>query len=166
MSLKLYPTTPKARRRLSHASALGGALLSLVLLTSSGCEDNAIGRSCDVTSDAGAMQAVFNGQALECPTRLCVKPSRNMGVAKPVDTTAYCTAECSKDSDCEGEGRDKSNSRDKRCQTGFTCGVAFEVGPLCCKKICVCRDFIPAKEGIPTPASCDKSKGTSTCQNL
>jgi len=128
-----------------------------------GCESKAIGRPCDVQSDASAMQAVFNGQALECPSRICIKPSKEQNVS-PSDTASYCTSECSKDSDCDGERRDPTNTRDKRCKTGFVCGVGFEVGPLCCKKLCLCRDFVNASGGLQTPASC--SKGVSTCQNL
>src|SRR5256885_1038101 len=105
---------------------LGGvALLCLVALVGTACEDKAIGRPCDVQSDAGAMQAVFNGQALECPSRICVKPSREQSVAV-TDTAPYCTAECSKDSDCDGERRDPSHGRDKRCKSGFVCGVGVE----------------------------------------
>jgi len=164
----LCPTTPKARPSVPNVyrngcAALCALLVSAVALASAGCEDKAIGRRCDVQADASATQAVFNGQALECPTRLCLKPPRYQGVAKEVDTAPYCTAECSKDSDCDGEVRDKNNGRDKRCETGFVCGVAFEVGPLCCKKVCLCKDFVPAA-GVPAPISC--VKGMSTCPNL
>jgi hypothetical protein len=148
------------------AALLGVFLLGGAALLGSGCENKAIGRPCDVQSDASAMQAVFNGQALECPSRICIKPSREQGVATDTMTAPYCTAECSKDSDCDGERRDPSNGRDHRCQSGFVCGVGFEVGPLCCKKLCLCRDFISQMGGLQTPASCDKSKGVSTCQNL
>jgi hypothetical protein len=148
------------------SAVLGVALLGALAFGTTACEDKAIGRPCDVSSDAGAMQAVFNGQALECPTRLCVKPSRDQAVARPVDTAPYCSAECSKDSDCDGERRDKTNPRDKRCETGFVCGVAFEVGPLCCKKVCLCKDFITVPQGgLPVPASC-KAGSPSTCANL
>jgi len=163
MMRKPIPTSLTARH-LCSALTLLGTLSSLVFVLAA-CEDKAIGRRCDVQADAGLNQAVFNGQALECPTRICVKPARDMGVAKAVDTAPYCTAECSKDSDCDGETRDRSNGADKRCTSGFVCGVGFEVGPLCCKKICLCKDFIPAT-GLPAAASCDKSKGVSTCQNL
>lgn len=145
----------------ARVSALG---LLFAALSLTACEDKAIGRRCDVQADAGATQAVFNSQALECPSRICVKPSRDMAVAKVVNTAAYCTAECSKDSDCDdGELRDRKDGTDRRCESGFVCGVAFEVGPLCCKKICLCKDFIPGN-GVPTPSSCNK--GVSTCQNL
>lgn len=145
---------------LPRAAALGLILAALGL---SACEDKAIGRRCDVQADAGLTQAVYNGQALECPTRICVKPSRDNAVATQVDTAPYCTAECSKDSDCDGEVRDRKDGTDRRCATGFVCGVAFEVGPLCCKKICLCKDFLP-KTGAPAPTSCNKA--VSTCPNL
>lgn len=139
-------------------------LLCGLALGAAACEDQAIGRPCDVQADAGALQAVYNGQALECPSRICLKPARDNTVARTVDTVAYCTAECSKDSDCDGETRSKSNPRDRRCTTGFVCGVAFEVGPLCCKKLCLCKDFLPeGKTQLQTPASCMSS--TSMCQN-
>jgi hypothetical protein len=162
MMRKSCPKTTTARRLLS-ALSLAGALSSLVFVLSA-CEDKAIGRRCDVQADAGPMQAVFNGQALECPTRICLKPARDNNVASNVDTAPYCTAECSSDSDCDGETRDRSNGADRRCKGGFVCGVGFEVGPLCCKKICVCKDFVPAT-GLPPPVTCDKAKG-SECQNL
>ena len=157
---------PWARSRAVRLVALA-AVLSAVTLVAAACEDKAIGRPCDVQSDAGAMQAVFNGQALECPSRICVKPARDQGVATESQTSAYCTAECSNDSDCDGERRDPSNGRDRRCTMGYVCGVAFEVGPLCCKKICLCKDFVNVPAGgLQTPSSCDKSRGVSTCQNL
>jgi hypothetical protein len=163
MMRKSCPTTLTARHLFS-ALLLLGALGTLTVVTTA-CEDKAIGRQCDVEADAGTQQAVFNGQALECPTRICVKPAVQQGVPDNKGTAAYCTAECSKDSECDGETRDSTSPNDKRCTKGFVCAVAFEVGPLCCKKLCMCKDFIPAT-GLPTPASCDKSKGTSTCQNL
>src|SRR5688572_2499986 len=82
MMRKSCPTTTTARRLLS-ALSLAGALSSLVFVLAA-CEDKAIGRRCDVQADAGPMQAVFNGQALECPTRICLKPARDNGVASTV----------------------------------------------------------------------------------
>jgi hypothetical protein len=137
-------------------------------LAASGCENNAIGRVCDVQSDASITMATFNPQALECPSRVCVKPSKDGDLARQIDTTSLCTAECSKDSDCDdSETRNASNPRDKRCRTGFVCGIAFEVGPLCCKKLCICKDFknIPPS-GLPTPAPCTPAMATGTCPNV
>jgi hypothetical protein len=149
--------------RQTLAVSLLGATLAAGVFVLTACEDKAIGRRCDLQADAGAQQAGYNGQALECPTRICVKPAYEQGVADK-QTAPYCTAECSKDSDCDGETRDSKNGADRRCTTGFMCGIAFEVGPLCCKKLCLCKDFIP-KEGLPPRTSCDKGKG-GTCQNL
>jgi hypothetical protein len=147
----------------SHAALFA---VSLAAVAAGGCEDKAIGRVCDVQApDAGSQLAVFNGQALECPSRICLRPSKEPAVARLVDTAPLCTAECSKDSDCEdGETRDGQNPRDRRCKTKWVCGVAFEVGPLCCKKLCMCQDFLP---GPPqTPPSCVPGNTVSTCANI
>jgi hypothetical protein len=160
MSPKSCATTPAAR----PATAFYGlALLSAAAVLGTGCENNAIGRPCDVQQDGGAMQALVNAQALECPSRICFKPSRDQGVAT-TDTASYCTAECSKDSDCDGERRDPSNPRDHRCKSGFVCGVGVAVGSFCCKKICLCRDFLNQMGGLTSPSYC--TKATSVCQNL
>jgi hypothetical protein len=91
-----------------------------------------------------------------------LRPAKDSLVASEVKTAAVCSAECSKDSDCEGETRGEKPA-DLRCEKGFVCGVAFEVGPLCCKKLCVCRDFVSG--GLPKPASCSLPEGERTCKN-
>ncbi len=143
-------------------------LLSLSLplaLAAAACENNAVGRPCDVRSDGGSLQGSFNREALECPTRLCVKPALQFGGRNVTPETApHCSAECSSDSDCDGEKRvdpPSKNPRDHRCVNGFVCGITFEVGPLACKKICLCKDFLPDPKTKPReyqsaihPASC------------
>jgi hypothetical protein len=141
MTLKLFVTSKMLLR------AVGAMSLALLVGGSVGCEDKAIGRPCDVQSDAGPSQAVINGQALECPTRLCLKPARDSLVSKPVTTTALCSAECSNDGDCDGDRRG-AGTGDFRCESGFTCGVATVTGSFCCKKVCICRDFLPG--GVAT----------------
>ncbi len=136
------------------------------LTGASGCEDKAIGRVCEVQADAGSEQAVLNGQALECPTRLCLRPAPDSTVAQSVDTTALCTAECSKDSDCDGaETRSAGNTRDKRCRTGFVCGIATATGSVaCCKKLCLCKDFLVIPpSGLETPVVCDRNRNPGVC---
>jgi len=154
--------------RQAFTNLLGAVTLAVCAAAAGGCENNAIGRPCDVQSDAAALQAVVNGQALECPTRICLKPSRDNTVGKPVDTAPYCTAECSKDSDCsDGQTRDMNNGKDKRCTSGFVCGVATVTGSFCCRKVCLCKDFIDVKAtgSVETPSACMKG-GTSSCVNL
>jgi len=119
-----------------------------------------IGRPCDVLADAGHNQAVYNNQALECPSRICLKPLDGTGEA---DTGPYCSSECSTDSDCVGATRDLSDPNDKRCTTGYTCGVEFVIGSLCCKKLCVCKDFLAGP--LQTPMACNPSQnnGGTAC---
>ncbi|MDX2023634.1 MAG: hypothetical protein SF187_25575 [Deltaproteobacteria bacterium] len=131
--------------------------MAAALLGTSACEDQAIGRTCKVLASTTETSGVFNDQALECPTRLCIQPSYDQGVVNS-GTSAFCTAECSKNSDCdEAETRDKNNTNDKRCTQGFACAQPFVVGPLACKKMCVCKDFVKvdAKGKAPVPKACE-----------
>jgi hypothetical protein len=109
-----------------------------------------IGGPCDLLADAEANQAVLNDQALECPSRICLKPVDQVG---GVDTAPLCSSECSQDTDCLGQTRDPSSPSDRRCKGGFVCGVAFSIGPLCCRKYCLCSDFLARPP--QTPSSCD-----------
>src|SRR5689334_16342716 len=97
-----------------------------------GCEEKGIGRLCDVGVDAGtnATEAIINGAALECPSRVCLAavpnaPSVMNSFYK--DEQAQCTARCSSDDDC-GDGL--VNKNDKRlCHSSFKCAVATTTGP-------------------------------------
>jgi hypothetical protein len=123
-----------------------------------------VGLPCDVfTGDAGLPleAAIYNAQALECASRICIKPAAAVQVAT-VDTTALCSSSCSQDSDCSGQLRDESNPNDKRCTSGFACAMPFVTGPICCQKMCVCKDFY-AGLSITTPLACQGS-AASTCQ--
>ena len=115
-----------------------------------------IGRPCDVLADASTIQAVYNPSALECPSRICLKPDVQPGgtaVGDPthnpplLPTGPYCSAMCSQDSDCTGQKRDLYNASDARCMNGYTCGAVFSVGPFCCKKLCLCKDFYNLSQG-------------------
>jgi hypothetical protein len=93
---------------------------------------------------------------LACPSRICLLPG-DQKVATTVDGDGpFCTATCSSDDDCsEAEGAAKGDATDPRCKTGFVCGVATEVGPFCCEKLCICRDFVMVPTGgLPVPDSC------------
>ena len=110
------------------------------------------------------MQAVANTIDPSCESRLCLKPALSQNAA-PLDppTSAGCSDECGQDLDCEGEIRDSSNPADTRCRHGFVCAVPFEVGPLCCKKLCVCKDFLDPN-GPVVPISCTDQESLSACQ--
>ena len=111
-----------------------------------------VGSPCDVLTDAGPSQGVYNAEALQCPSRICLKPVVQSG-AGTVDTAAFCSVSCSQDSDCDGQVRDPSNPLDTRCQKGFVCGIPFVKGRLCCQKLCLCQDFL-GPQGAPVPIAC------------
>jgi hypothetical protein len=163
MSPKLRAPSRRLRIALVRASVLGASLLALAAFGSMACEDNGIGRPCDVLADAGQTQAVYNPQALECPSRICLKPVNEN--TQLVTTGPYCSATCSKDSDCDGQKKDMSDTNDHRCGSGYACGVAFVVGQLCCKKLCLCKDFLPPGTGLQTPITCDPklNNGKTAC---
>ena len=112
-----------------------------------------IGATCDILTDAGPNQGVFNTEALECASRICVKPVVQPGATGALSTTAFCTTPCNQDNDCGGQTRDPTNPLDTRCATGFACGILFVKGPICCQKFCICRDFL-GPSGPATPVAC------------
>src|SRR5450432_109992 len=143
--------------------ALAIALLGLV---TSGCEDKHSGRVCSLdTADAGTSatgtSATLNGQAVECPSRICLAPAADM----TTNTGPLCTATCSSDDDCS-DGEPTTDQASKQCKKGFTCMVATTVGAFCCEHMCVCRDFIDTtRVGYNgTPVVC--LPGQSTCHNV
>ena len=141
---------------------------AMAALGSAGCEDKAIGRPCDVLTTATKDQGVYNPQALDCPTRICLKPGVATGAptVNP-DTTAYCSASCSQDSDCDGQTRDMSikNGSDTRCVNGYTCAIPFVKGTLCCQKLCLCKDFVDQEHGAVIPDAC-KGDQAAKCQEV
>jgi len=135
------------------------ALSTLLFLVAAGCADKHIGRRCiisDEGADGGMGPTYFsiNPLALECPSRICIKPAQQ----QTTNTQALCTDECSSDDDCAGaESRDKNDSTDLRCNSGFACRYAIpnlEGVPLACKRVCVCKDFIDVKAKDVKPDSC------------
>jgi hypothetical protein len=122
-----------------------------------------IGRPCDLSASAQPSQTVYNASASECPGHLCLKPVVQVGATMPNPPTgATCSAECDQDSDCAGEERDVSNALDHRCVKGFACGIPMVVGPLSCKKLCLCKDFVSPTTGLTTPQACLAGAGNST----
>jgi hypothetical protein len=143
-------------------------VVALLAGSLSGCENQHIGRPCDLqvgdtgTATNGTAQATITGQVLQCPSRICILPAAEV----KTDTGPYCTAECTSNDDCsDGEKRNMSNPDDKRCKTGYACGIASEVGAFCCKKMCICLDFVDAPGGqLPDHPAC--LPGMSTCHNV
>jgi hypothetical protein len=162
--------SPRPLSKLAMPATLAPFALAVVLLglVSSGCEDKHIGRVCSLDiADAGPTMMTGNtsaiqGQAVECPTRICLLPA---GTLMP-NTGPLCSATCSSDDDCS-DGETTSNMASAQCKHGFACLVATTVGAFCCEKLCVCKDFIDTT--IPgynaTPDSCKPASG-QTCPNV
>jgi hypothetical protein len=139
--------------------------LLLAVAGSFSCENKHIGRLCDLGIDGGGTTTATIDVGLECPSRICLLPSKDIAT----DTTATCTADCSSDDDCsDAELRDKSMQGDTRCTRGFVCKVAQTVGDFCCRKLCVCRDFVTVpKGGFTTPGVCTSTaENKKNCQNI
>ena len=122
-----------------------------------------VGATCDILTDAGPSQGVYNAEALECASRVCVKPIVQPGATGSFGTTAFCTTPCNQDSDCDGQTRDPTNPRDSRCATSFACGILFVKGRLCCQKLCICWDFL-GPSGPATPVACQGDAAASCVQ--
>ena len=148
-------------------SSLAGFVL--LVISATGCEDKAIGRLCVVGVDAGASsEALINGAALECPSRICIQPVANQPT---VPTSQYaghapeCTSRCESDDDC-GDGLTRAKDQHQFCNSGFKCVFAATTGPFCCEKLCICSDYLLPP--FQTPAACDPSNPTNKmrCPNL
>ncbi len=147
-----------AKRSSSATKSLLTAVLFAPLLVGCGdaelANDQAIGRPCDLTFTAPIHDVAYNLGAAECPSHVCLKPAQwpAKQLLAPL-TAATCSGECVQDSDCAGELRDLGNPSDTRCQSGFACAIPFEIGPLACRKLCTCKDFLKP-EGTPVPPAC------------
>jgi hypothetical protein len=119
-----------------------------------------LGTPCDVGAAVAPAAAAYNFSAPECSAGQCLKPAVQTS-GGTVDTGAFCTARCSTDNDCAGVTRDPNNPNDKTCTSGYTCGIPFAKGALCCQSFCVCKDFTGGA-AIPTPIAC-QGDGVLTC---
>jgi hypothetical protein len=145
-----------------------GLAVMMAVLGAGGCEENSIGQSCNLAQHVEPNQGAYLMGASDCPTRMCVKPAIQQGVAQDLDTGAYCSKTCSVDGDCQGQTRDPENKNDKRCKRGYTCDIAFGPsesveggGQLCCQKICLCKDFYPPSQEPAIPPACQDGSDTS-----
>jgi hypothetical protein len=163
MSQKLCAKTCNVPGAVLRLSLLGTLVMAAVAAGNTGCEDKHIGRTCDVLTPYEDNQAVYNSQALECPSRICLKPVQDQTAPSLNPPTGpFCSASCSQDSDCTPfEQRSNNDPTDRHCSAGFTCGIAFVKGPLCCQKLCICKDFLPLT-GLPSPVACE-GNGADTC---
>ena len=146
------------RRRLAPVFLLG-----VLMMTGLACTENPVGRRCFVGNvpDGGAgQQAIVSSPALECPSRTCLRQPLQGTLPEGSQYADLCTDDCSTAADCD-------RVPESPCVTGFTCAVPVVVGPFCCRKLCVCKDYLVIPDGgLATPASCDPDNSANTCCNL
>lgn len=139
----------------SSCTSLFAALVMGVLsvLMFGACSSNPVGRECFIGTDAGTDQeTVIASPALECQSRTCLHIAGK--------TPDLCTGECSSDDDCD-------KSPESPCKGGFACVVPVFVGPFCCQKQCVCRDYIQIPDGgVADNDVCDSNNEENECCNL
>ncbi len=131
------------------------------------CTGNPVGRLCDLgTNMPDPSEVVVASPSLDCVTRECLKvpltnPTPPKGTMYPSGTNGLCTATCTSNDDCD-------RVPESPCISGFTCGVAVTVGPFCCKKLCICKDYIqiPETGHLATPMACDPTNAANSCCNL
>jgi hypothetical protein len=143
------------------------ALLSIAA-TATGCDDNPVGRICDLgVAQPATDESVVASPSLDCVSRTCLRVPLDRelpaGSTFPPNNSGLCTAECTADADCD-------RVPESPCISGFTCGVpkGNTVGRSCCKKYCICKDYIvlPENQVLPTPEACDATKEENGCCNL
>ena len=149
-------------RRFNGSLTLGILILA-VAMSAAACSENPVGRKCFIGVDAGNdNQAIVASPALECDSRICLHYPKQNG-ATPPEGAIYsdqCTAECDSDSDCD-------KVPESPCVSGFTCAVPVVVGPFCCRKMCICKDFLIVPEGgLPEQKACNSDDPANTCCNL
>ena len=150
---------PRAIAILLFTATVGGVALT------SACGENPVGRKCFLGALEGDSDTtvVVASPALECQSRTCLRIPLPTGAALPdgSEFASLCTAECESEADCD-------RVPESPCQTGFTCGVATAVGNFCCRKLCMCKDYLilPDDGVLITPEACDPENTDNMCANL
>ncbi|MFH0902562.1 MAG: hypothetical protein V2A73_18180 [Pseudomonadota bacterium] len=140
---------------MKHCSLLRSFVLTLLataVFVIVGCSENPVGRPCYIGPDAGQFERIVASPALECQSRACMH--------WPGNAEDLCTADCSEDGECDKDPQSP-------CKNGFACIVPMVTGPFCCKKMCVCRDYVSIPDGgMPQEPRCDPNNNDNECCNL
>ena len=118
------------------------------------CTSNPVGRICDLGSATpAASEVVVASPSLDCVSRTCLRvplsrAAAGLGLSRRQQRPVHRRVQS--DSDCD-------RVPESPCIAGFTCGVAVTVGPFCCRKFCICKDYVvvPDSGQLATPKACD-----------
>lgn len=119
-----------------------------------GCQTStvSVGQTCQIgTIDNPPPETTVATPAPECESSVCLHY-----VGSDAD---QCTAECTLDADCRP-------SPSSSCSLGFACMPVVDVGPFCCRAMCVCRDHLQGDGGSLAPLRCDPANPEHECCNL
>jgi hypothetical protein len=138
-----------------------------LMIGSAACGGSEVGRICDLGSNPGVSESVVASPSLDCVSRTCLEVALEVaennlppGSSYPKNGLGLCTDRCEQDQDCE-------RVPESPCQTGFTCAVPVSVGPFCCEKFCICKDYIVIPDGgRQAPMACAADNDKNTCCNL
>jgi hypothetical protein len=134
--------------------ALTLPIVLFAALVSGACSSNPVGRECFLGAPPPEpdQQNIVAAPALECESRTCLHMAST--------SADMCTASCDGDGDC-----DKVD--ESPCQQGFACMIPVTVGAFCCRKLCVCKDYLEIPPGgLEPPDVCDASNAANECCNL
>jgi hypothetical protein len=137
-----------------HVFSVKSIVLAAAVLGGVACKENPVGRQCFIptsAADGGVPVTIVGAPALECQSRTCLHVANT--------TPDLCTGECEADDDCD-------TSPESPCMGGFVCMVPVVVGNFCCKKLCVCRDYLEGGVVPTAPAACDPAIPANECCNL
>ena len=148
--------------------ALGPGSLFFILTVSTtlvGCSNTPVGNPCTlgIPGDSGDNDnnSIVSSPVVDCESRICIRtPQQGEPPEGFTGSQDYCTADCGSDSDCSESGASS-------CITGFSCRVATTTTRFCCRKLCVCNDYLDSSSTQPdVPEECDPDNPINTCQNL
>jgi len=123
-----------------------------------------VGGLCDLGAQPDPDEVMITTGVRDCASRTCLRvtetnPNPPAGAMEPTGTDGLCTATCASDDDCAGV-------QGSPCVTGFACAIppGLTAGPMCCTKLCVCRDYVAPD--VAEPDACDATNAANACCNL
>ncbi|WAS99265.1 hypothetical protein [Nannocystis punicea] len=105
------------------------------------------GGICLVVSDDGPLACDFDFECAEEAEGSVCAPSRGFCTLSPafLEANTRCTQTCELDEDCPDL---------PGCATGFRCATITFLGPLCCQKVCACKDHLYDLQADDADAYC------------
>ena len=145
-------------------------VLMTIAALGAGCSDGKpVGRICDLgMAQPPPNEVILASPSPDCESRTCLRqpPDRELppgGTPQPANS-GLCTAECSSDDNCD-------RVPESPCVTGFACRFPVSVGSYCCRRFCICKDYIATSDTLQVQLAelCDPANpqsNFSTCCNV